>query len=197
MPTHDEVNQYFRVWCLVCNQEDLINPSTRTRYMYCICPWINQSERKVYNKCTTFWRQDLEGLKRYNASSLWCHAYTWHKFTYRLAIPSHVLSPKKSDTSPKMRNWTCDNALQSLGHYSSTKISNNWGFLTDESQILVVMLFLVKKVTFGSLGSILPYRTHKLHFFELMTLFFRTNDLWAYECMYVCIYNHVRTYTCE
>ena len=132
----------------MCGHGELINPSTRTRWMYFMCPRINQSERKVYNKCTTFWRQGLEGLKRYNASSTWCHAYTWHKFTCRLAITLHVLSPKKSDTAPKMRNWTCDNALQSLGHYSSRKISNNWGFLMDKSQILVFTLFLLKKSNF-------------------------------------------------
>ena len=148
MPTHDEVNQYFSVWYLVCSKGDLINPSTRTRCMYRMCPGINQSELKVYKKCTTFWRQDPEGLKSYNASKLWCHAYTWHKFTCRLAITLHVFSPKKSDTAPKIRNWTRDNALQSLGHYSTKKIRNNWGFLKDKSQILVVTLFLLKKSNF-------------------------------------------------
>jgi hypothetical protein len=138
------------IWYLVCSQGDLINPSTRIRCMYCVCPAINQSERKVYNKCTSFWRQGLESLKHYvyNASSLWCHAYTWHKFTYRLAISLHVLSPKKSYTAPKMRNWTRDTALQSLGHYSSQKISNNRGFLMDKSLILVVTLFLLRKSNF-------------------------------------------------
>jgi hypothetical protein len=182
------------VWYLVCSQGDLINPSTRTWCIYFMCPAINQSERKVYNKCTSFWRQGLEVLKRYNASSLWCPAYAWHKFTYRLAISLHVLSPKKSDTALQIRNWTCDTALQSLGQYSSQKISNNWGFLMDKSLILIVTLFLLKKVTYGRSGSILPYRTHKLHCFELMTLFIRTSDMHACTCVHTTMYECTHAY---
>jgi hypothetical protein len=159
-----------------------------------MCPGINQSERKVYIRYRTFWREGLEGLKRCNASSLWCHVYAWHKFTYRLAITLHFLIPKKSDVAPKMRNWTGDTVLQSLGHFSSWKISNNWGFLMDKRLIFVVRLFLLKKSNFGSFGNILPYRTHKLHCFELKTLFFRTKDTHECTCVHTTMYECTRVY---
>jgi len=71
-----------------------------------------------------------------------------------------------SDTTPKLHICTCDTALQS---HSQLLLQN--GFLTAKNLTLVVTIFLLKQVTFGSINSLFLYSTHKLCFLSYDTLF--------------------------
>lgn len=80
---------------------------------------------------------------------------------------------KKSDTTPKVRDWTCDTVLQSHGHYSGRQNSDT----SASSWLRVVTLFLLKQVTLAVLATCLF--TELINYvLWVATLFFRTNILW-------------------